>query len=160
MGMTMAQKVLAAPSDLDTVVPAQHRLGFRRVADVGKGSIEHQVTLEEPLAVPGQLVASNDSHTGAARVLNCAARGLGMADIVRLVCTRRTRYRVSPSGKFELHGRLPFGVYGKDVFLQIASAPRPTGRLDRDGGNGMSSALTAVRGRCASSPTTTSTRTG
>ncbi|MHA6696092.1 aconitase/3-isopropylmalate dehydratase large subunit family protein [Homoserinimonas sp. A520] len=96
------------------------RLGFRRIADVGRGGIEHQLIFEECLALPGQLVASNDSHTSAAGVLNCAARGLGLADIFQLVCTGKTWYKVSPTVKFRLDGSLPFGVYGKDVFLYIA----------------------------------------
>jgi 3-isopropylmalate/(R)-2-methylmalate dehydratase large subunit len=96
------------------------RLGFRRIADVGRGGIEHQLIFEECLALPGQLVASNDSHTSAAGVLNCAARGLGLADIFQLVCTGKTWYKVSPTVKFRLEGALPFGVYGKDVFLAIA----------------------------------------
>ncbi|MCU1412407.1 MAG: 3-isopropylmalate dehydratase large subunit [Rhodoglobus sp.] len=96
------------------------RLGFGRMAEVGKGGIEHQLIFEECLALPGQLVASNDSHTSAAGVLNCAARGLGMADIIQLACTGKTWYKVSPTIKFRLEGSLPFGVYGKDVFLHIA----------------------------------------
>jgi 3-isopropylmalate/(R)-2-methylmalate dehydratase large subunit len=96
------------------------RLGFRHIADVGRGGIEHQLIFEECLALPGQLVASNDSHTSAAGVLNCAARGLGLADIFQLVCTGKTWYKVSPTVKFRLEGSLPFGVYGKDVFLAIA----------------------------------------
>lgn len=96
------------------------RLGFRRIADVGRGGIEHQLIFEECLALPGQLVASNDSHTSAAGVLNCAARGLGLADIFQLVCTGKTWYKVSPTVKFRLEGSLPFGVYGKDVFLALA----------------------------------------
>src|SRR5262245_49398403 len=53
------------------------RLGFQWFADIGRGGIEHQIILEQRLALPGQLVACNDSHTSAAGVLNCAARGLG-----------------------------------------------------------------------------------
>lgn len=96
------------------------RLGFRYLADVGGGGIEHQVILEQCLALPGQLVASNDSHTSAAGVLNSAARGLGMADIVQLACTGKTWYRVSPTVKFHLEGALPPGLSGKDVFLYLA----------------------------------------
>jgi 3-isopropylmalate/(R)-2-methylmalate dehydratase large subunit len=96
------------------------RLGFRWFSDVGNGGIEHQIILEQRLGLPGQLVASNDSHTPAAGVLNCAARGLGMADIVQLVCTGKTYYRVSPTVKFTLTGELAPGTYGKDVFLEIA----------------------------------------
>jgi 3-isopropylmalate/(R)-2-methylmalate dehydratase large subunit len=96
------------------------RLGFRELADVGRGGIEHQLIFERCLALPGQLVASNDSHTSAAGVLNCAARGLGLADIIQLAATGQTWYRVSPAVKFRLEGELPFGVYGKDVFLHLA----------------------------------------
>lgn len=96
------------------------RLGFQWFADIGRGGIEHQIILEQRLGLPGQLVASNDSHTPAAGVLNCAARGLGMADIVQLVCTGETYYRVSPANKFTLTGELPAGTYGKDLFLEIA----------------------------------------
>jgi 3-isopropylmalate/(R)-2-methylmalate dehydratase large subunit len=96
------------------------RLGFRWLADVGRGGIEHQVIIENRLALPGQLVASNDSHTPSAGVMNCAARGLGMADIVQLVCTGQTYYKVSPAIKFRLTGELPFGSYAKDIFLHLA----------------------------------------
>ena len=96
------------------------RLGFRWLADVGRGGIEHQVIIERKLALPGQLVACNDSHTSSAGVLNSAARGLGMADIVQLVCTGKTYYKVSPAVKFRLTGELPFGSYAKDIFLHIA----------------------------------------
>jgi 3-isopropylmalate/(R)-2-methylmalate dehydratase large subunit len=96
------------------------RLGFRWLADVGRGGIEHQVMIEQALALPGQLVACNDSHTPSAGVLNSAARGLGMADIVQLVCTGKTWYKASPTVKFHLTGELPFGSYAKDIFLHIA----------------------------------------
>ncbi|HVQ92420.1 MAG TPA: aconitase/3-isopropylmalate dehydratase large subunit family protein [Mycobacteriales bacterium] len=96
------------------------RLGFRWLADVGRGGIEHQLIIEHALALPGQLVACNDSHTSSAGVLNCAARGLGMADIVQLVCTGKTWYKVSPAVKFTLTGALPFGSYAKDIFLHLA----------------------------------------
>jgi 3-isopropylmalate/(R)-2-methylmalate dehydratase large subunit len=96
------------------------RLGFRWLADVGRGGIEHQLIIENKLGLPGQLVASNDSHTPSAGVLNCAARGLGMADIVQLVCTGQTYYKVSPAVKFRLTGELPFGSYAKDIFLHLA----------------------------------------
>lgn len=96
------------------------RLGFRWLSDVGRGGIEHQLIIENKLALPGQLVASNDSHTSSAGVLNCAARGLGMADIVQLAATGKTYYKVSPAVKFRLTGELPFGCYAKDIFLHLA----------------------------------------
>lgn len=96
------------------------RLGFRLLADVGHGGIEHQIILDAGLALPGRLIACSDSHTSGAGVVNCAGRGLGMADMVELVCTGRTWYRVSPAVNFRLQGELQRWVYGKDVFLYLA----------------------------------------
>jgi 3-isopropylmalate/(R)-2-methylmalate dehydratase large subunit len=98
------------------------RLGLRWFADVGRHGIEHQIVLERRLALPGHLLACNDSHTPTAGVLNCAARGLGMADIVQLAATGKTWYRASPTVRFELTGDLPPGCYGKDVFLHLAQS--------------------------------------
>jgi 3-isopropylmalate/(R)-2-methylmalate dehydratase large subunit len=97
------------------------RLGFQYFTDIGRGGIEHQIIIEQRLALPGQLIACNDSHTPSAGVLNAAARGLGMADIVQLVCTGKTWYKASPTVKFRLEGTLPYGTYGKDIFLHIAN---------------------------------------
>lgn len=96
------------------------RLGIEWFTDVGRHGIEHQVILENGLALPGQLLACNDSHTSAAGVMNCAARGLGMADVVQALCTGKTWYKASPTVKFRLEGELPFSTYGKDIFLYLA----------------------------------------
>ncbi|MFF4600713.1 aconitase/3-isopropylmalate dehydratase large subunit family protein [Amycolatopsis sp. NPDC001319] len=96
------------------------RFGFRWLADVGRHGIEHQIILERNIALPGQLLACNDSHTSSAGVMNTAARGLGMADVVELMCTGRTYYRVSPAVKFVLTGQLRPGTFAKDIFLHLA----------------------------------------
>lgn len=96
------------------------RLGLRLLADVGRHGIEHQVVLERALGLPGQLLACNDTHTTGAGVLNCAARGIGLADVVYLACTGKTWYRASPAIKFVLQGRLPSGTSAKDLFLHLS----------------------------------------
>lgn len=97
---------------------AKHRI--KHFFDVGAHGIVHQVVAEHGLATPGQLLACTDSHTCAAGALNVAARGLGPAEIMQILCTGRTWHQVPPTIKYNLNGSLPPGVSGKDVFLAIA----------------------------------------
>jgi 3-isopropylmalate/(R)-2-methylmalate dehydratase large subunit len=97
------------------------RFGIKRFHDVGAGGgICHQVILETGMARPGQILTCADSHTLASGALNCAARGLGPAEIAQVVCTGRTWFQASPTIKYVLTGRPRPGVFGKDVFLHLA----------------------------------------
>jgi 3-isopropylmalate/(R)-2-methylmalate dehydratase large subunit len=97
------------------------KFGIERFTDVGAhGGICHQVILESGLARPGQILTCADSHTIASGALNCAARGLGPAEILQIVCTGKTWFQVSPTIKYVLEGRPQPGVFGKDIFLHIA----------------------------------------
>jgi 3-isopropylmalate/(R)-2-methylmalate dehydratase large subunit len=98
------------------------KFGIERFVDVGGHGICHQVILEKGFALPGQVLTCSDSHTIASGAFNCAARGLGAAEILQIVCTGQTWFRVAPTVRYQLEGRLPEGVFGKDVFLHIAGA--------------------------------------
>lgn len=88
--------------------------------DVGRHGIVHQVIEEQGLALPGAIVACTDSHTCAAGAVNSGARGLGPAEILQMLCTGKTWYRVPQTIRYELVGTKPPGVNGKDIFLTIA----------------------------------------
>lgn len=96
--------------------------GVRRFADVGAHGIVHQVLAERGYARPGQVLACTDSHTCAAGALNCAGRGLGTAEIIQILCTGTTWFRVPHTVRYEVTGKLHHMVSGKDVFLHIAGA--------------------------------------
>lgn len=98
-----------------------HRFQIQRFFDVGNHGICHQVILEEALALPGQMLACVDSHTCASGAFNCAARGMGPAEMLQVLCTGKAWYQVAPTVKFVLHGEKPRGVFGKDVFLHMAA---------------------------------------
>ena len=98
------------------------RFGVRRFIDVGRHGIVHQVVAERAWAVPGHVLACSDSHTCAAGAFNVAARGLGAAEMMQIVCTGSTWYQVPPTIRYDLEGRLGAAVTGKDVFLHIAGA--------------------------------------
>ncbi|MGV8875409.1 MAG: 3-isopropylmalate dehydratase large subunit [Rhodococcus sp. (in: high G+C Gram-positive bacteria)] len=97
---------------------AEH--GVERFYDVGRHGIVHQVVAEQGLAVPGSVVACTDSHTCAAGAVNSAARGLGPAEILQMLCTGKTWHRVPRTIKYVLSGRKPAHINGKDIFLAIA----------------------------------------
>lgn len=94
--------------------------GIERFYDVGRHGIVHQVVAEQGLALPGSVVACTDSHTCAAGAVNSAARGLGPAEILQMVCTGKTWHRVPRTIKYVLTGTKPAHINGKDIFLAIA----------------------------------------
>lgn len=113
-----------APSvkDADGMVVARRfakRYGIR-LYDVGKHGICHQLIMEKAIALPGTLLACSDSHTCAAGALNCAARGLGDAEILHIMCKGTAWYIVYPTVLFELEGKRNDLVFGKDILFYIA----------------------------------------
>jgi 3-isopropylmalate/(R)-2-methylmalate dehydratase large subunit len=94
--------------------------GISRFYDVGRHGIVHQVLAEQGLARPGMVIACTDSHTCAAGAFGAAARGLGPAELLQIVCTGQTWYQVPPTIRYELHGAKHPWVNGKDIFLHIA----------------------------------------
>ena len=97
------------------------RFGIEKFYDVGRHGICHQVILENGLALPGQILTCADSHTCASGAFNCVARGMGPLEMLQIMCTGKTWYQVAPTVKFELNGRKPYNVFGKDIFLHLAA---------------------------------------
>jgi len=96
--------------------------GIQKFYDVGRHGICHQVIAENGLARPGEVLACTDSHTCAGGAYNTAARGLGPAEVFSILCTGSTWFQVAPTVRYELEGRKPDGVSGKDIFLYFANA--------------------------------------
>jgi len=110
-------------ADADAGVRARafaRTFGIERFFDVGRHGICHQVIAENALALPGQVLTCTDSHTCAGGAYNNAARGLGPAEVIAILCTGMTWYSVAPTIRYDLTGKLAAGVAGKDVFLHIA----------------------------------------
>lgn len=114
--------------------------GIEKFFDVGRHGICHQVIAENGLARPGEVLACTDSHTCAAGAYNTAARGLGPAEVYSIMCTGRTWFQVAPTIRYELEGRKPEGISGKDIFLHIAAAYGDAAGLNLEyGGPGLAS---------------------
>jgi len=128
--MRWPQKVVIV---LDHVVPASsekyalnHKIIRQFVAaqkiknffDISRG-ICHQVFFEEGFALPGKLILGADSHTTLAGALGAFAAGIGRSEVAALWATDEIWLKVPPTIKIEIEGKIPDGVYAKDIILHI-----------------------------------------
>jgi 3-isopropylmalate/(R)-2-methylmalate dehydratase large subunit len=114
--------------------------GISRFFDVGRHGICHQVIAESGLARPGEVLSCTDSHTCAAGAYNTAARGLGLTEMVSILCTGKTWFQVAPTVRYELTGTKPDAVSGKDIFLYLANEYGDAANLNLEyGGPGLAS---------------------
>ena len=96
------------------------RWGITHLFDIGRGGISHPLMAERGWVRPGEMLANTDSHTCAAGALGCAGRGVGMLEVMSILCTGRTWYKVGETVRTTLTGRLDAGVSGMDAFLSLA----------------------------------------
>ncbi|MFA7677492.1 MAG: 3-isopropylmalate dehydratase large subunit [Candidatus Omnitrophota bacterium] len=85
---------------------------------VGCG-ISHQLVLENGIAYPGALILGADSHTSTAGALGAAAFGVGSTDLAITLTTGKNWFKVPRTIRIIVKGKLPRGVYSKDVILHI-----------------------------------------
>lgn len=106
---------------LDRARTFARRVGISRVHDIGPDmGICHQVIADVPYARPGEILLCPDSHTCSGGALNCAARGIGIPELIFVMAKGYTWFKVGESVRYELHGRMRPGVASKDVFLHLA----------------------------------------
>jgi len=86
--------------------------------DVGCG-VCHQVIPEGGHIYPGALVLGADSHTSTYGALGAFASGVGSTDLAITLATGMNWFRVPETIKIIIDGKLPKGVYAKDVILHI-----------------------------------------
>jgi len=85
--------------------------------DVGQG-VCHQIMAED-FVCPGDVVVGADSHTVTAGGLCAFATGMGSTDVAVGMATGANWFLVPRTIRVEVTGRLPFGVYPKDLILHI-----------------------------------------
>lgn len=86
--------------------------------DIGDG-VCHQLVPESGNVVPGSLVIGADSHTCTYGALNAFATGVGSTDLAAGIISGKLWFKVPETIKFVLKGKLPFGVYSKDLILYL-----------------------------------------
>ena len=89
---------------------------IKKFYDAGKG-ICHQIMSYH--AKPGMIIVGSDSHTCTAGAFNAMAAGIDRTETAGIWRRGETWFRVPETLKVVLHGRLPKGVYAKDISLWI-----------------------------------------
>lgn len=83
----------------------------------GKG-VCHQIMMENHVR-PGELIFGADSHTCAYGALGAFGTGVGCTDYLYAMVTGKSWVLVPETLKFNLTGKLPEGVYARDLILTI-----------------------------------------
>ncbi|NQU95028.1 MAG: 3-isopropylmalate dehydratase large subunit [Candidatus Omnitrophica bacterium] len=89
-----------------------------KLFDIGCG-ICHQLMVESGSLSCGDLVLGADSHTCTYGALNIFSTGVGSTDLAIAAASGKNWFRVPETIKLVINGKLPVGVYSKDVILHI-----------------------------------------
>jgi len=89
--------------------------------DIGCG-VCHQVIPESGRILPGDLVLGADSHTSTYGALGAFSTGVGSTDLAIAVATGKNWFKVPETIKMIVKGRIPKGVFAKDIILHIITS--------------------------------------
>ena len=87
--------------------------------DIGCG-VCHQLVPQKGHVTCGDLVLGADSHTCTYGAINVFSTGVGSTDLAITLASGKNWFRVPETIKVIVKGKLPKGVYAKDVILHIA----------------------------------------
>ena len=87
--------------------------------DVGQMGIEHALLPEKGIVTAGDCVIGADSHTCTYGALGAFGTGVGCTDLLYGMVTGTSWVLVPETVKFNLIGKLPDGVYPRDLMLTI-----------------------------------------
>jgi len=92
---------------------------IRHYYELGRHGICHALLPEQGHIVPGLTVVGGDSHTCTYGAFGAFSTGIGSTDLAAVLYTGQLWFKVPETIKVNLTGRLPFGVYSKDVILEL-----------------------------------------
>ena len=87
--------------------------------DLGKHGVCHGILPEQGHVAPGLTIIGADSHTCTHGALGAFSTGIGSSDLAAALATGQLWFKVPESILFNINGKLPKGVYSKDVILDI-----------------------------------------
>ncbi len=117
----------SAPSPSEGVSRVHKKMrGFSKeygipLYDIGCG-VCHQVIPESGEILPGDLVIGADSHTSTYGALGAFSTGVGSTDLAVALATGKNWFKVPETVKIILKGKVPCGVFAKDIILYIIGA--------------------------------------
>lgn len=89
--------------------------------NVGSGNqgIVHVIAPEQGLTQPGMTIACGDSHTSTHGAFGAIAFGIGTSQVRDVLASQTLALAKLKVRKIEINGKLPHGVFAKDVILHI-----------------------------------------
>jgi len=87
--------------------------------DLGRHGVCHALLPEQGHVTPGKTIICGDSHTSTHGALGAFSTGVGSTDLAAAIATGELWFKVPETILFNLTGKLPFGVYSKDIILYI-----------------------------------------
>jgi 3-isopropylmalate/(R)-2-methylmalate dehydratase large subunit len=100
--------------------------GIDQFYDVGEG-MAHELMIAKGHVLPGQFVVGTDSHTPSYGSVGAFSCGVGASDMLSIWATGELWFKVPESVKIVFHGKMPKGVYAKDLILEVISHFRAKG---------------------------------
>lgn len=98
--------------------------------DIGKNGVCHAIFPEKGFVRPGYTIIMGDSHTCTHGAFGAFAAGVGTTDLEVGILKGVCAFKYPKTIKFELTGKLPAGVYAKDVILFIIKEVGVNGATD------------------------------
>ena len=95
------------------------RHNIRDFFDIGRNGICHAIFPEKGFVRPGYTVIMGDSHTCTHGAFGAFAAGVGTTDLEVGIMKGICAFRYPSTIKINICGRMPEGVYAKDVILSV-----------------------------------------
>lgn len=92
--------------------------GIDKLMDINEG-VCHQLMADYGLSHPGEVIVITDSHTTTHGAFGAFGTGVGATDLATILITGKLWFVVPEIIKINLVGKMPKGVYAKDVILHI-----------------------------------------
>jgi len=92
--------------------------GIKKLMDINQG-VCHQILADKGWVYPGEIVIVTDSHTTTHGAFGAFGTGVGATDLATIMVTGKLWFMVPEIIRINLTGKLPKGVYAKDVILKI-----------------------------------------
>ena len=89
-----------------------------KLYDIGEG-VCHELVPAMGHVTAGDLVLGADSHTCTYGAINVFATGVGSTDLAITLASGKNWFKVPETIKVVVNGKLPKGVYSKDIILRI-----------------------------------------
>jgi 3-isopropylmalate/(R)-2-methylmalate dehydratase large subunit len=107
------------------------RHGIKDFFDIGRNGVCHALFPEKGFVLPGTTIVMGDSHTCTHGAFGAFAAGVGTTDLAVAILKGVCVFRRPRSIRIDLVGKLPAGVFAKDVILSVIHRLGVDGATDR-----------------------------